>query len=99
MASMQGENRDAERLTAAECDRRALAALEEAGHRGLSASGVGYQIWPDRRFDPRGAGLAAIGVLRRLEKNGKVYQRWGTYNATWFARERSSDQGSPEKGE
>ncbi|MDE2907181.1 MAG: hypothetical protein OXQ28_14000 [Acidobacteriota bacterium] len=85
MASMRGANRDAERLTAAECDRRALAALAKAGYSGLSAAHVGYRIWPDRRFDARGAGLAAIRVLRRLEKAGKVSQTWMQYNARWFA--------------
>ena len=47
----------------------------------MSAASVGYRIWPDRRFDARGAGFAAIRVLRRLEKNGRVSQTWGTYNA------------------
>ena len=72
-----------ERLTADECDTRALKALEDAGHRGLTASDVGFKIWKDRKFDRRGAGFAAIRVLRRLEDAGKVNQTWGTYNATW----------------
>ena len=72
-----------ERLTADECDTRALKALGDASHRGLTASDVGLRIWNDRRLDRRGAGFAAIRVLQRLEATGKVRETWGKYNATW----------------
>ena len=84
MARPQQPEKKPERLTAAECDARALKALEAAGHRGLAAADVGRRIWKDRKFDARGAGFAAIRVLRRLENAGKVQQTWGTYNATWL---------------
>lgn len=90
MASMKGYNRDAEKLTAEECERRALAALEKAGNVGLGAADVGYRIWPDRRFDARGAGLAAIRVLRRLENAGKVGWRWTDYNRRWHHKRGAS---------
>ena len=95
MASARGTNANAERLTADECDRRALAALEKAGHRGLTAADVGFRIWPDRRFDRRGAGGAASRVLRRLEAAGKAYPTWGTYNASWHAVAKSD---APDSG-
>jgi len=94
MASARGYNTNAERLTAEECERRALAALKKSGHRGLTAADVGFQIWPDRRFDRRGAGGAAIRVLRRLARTGQAYQTWGTYNATWLAVEPKVHAGS-----
>ena len=72
-----------EQLTNDECDTRALKALENASPRGLTASDVGLRIWKDRRLDRRGAGFAAIRVLRRLEAAGKIREKWGTYNATW----------------
>lgn len=58
MASRRGQNRDAERLSANDCDRQALAALKEAGHYGPSAADVSYRSRPDRRFDARGTGFA-----------------------------------------
>ncbi|MCY4665907.1 MAG: hypothetical protein OXC00_14720 [Acidimicrobiaceae bacterium] len=79
-------NKDAKKLTADECDARALKALRDAGHKGLAAADVGFAIWTDRRFDRRGAGFAASKVLKRLETAGKAYQTWGTYNATWRAK-------------
>lgn len=88
MASARGMNENAERLSADECDRRALKALREARHQGLTAADVGFKVWTDRRFDRRGAGFAAIRVLKRLEAGGKVYQTFGTYNAIWLAVER-----------
>ena len=91
MASARGSNTNAERLTADECDRRALAALKEAGHHGLTAADVGFSIWPDRQFDRRGTGFAAIRVLRRLETAGKAYPTWGTHNATWLAAREESN--------
>ena len=94
MASARGCNTDAQRLTAEECERRALAAVKNSAHRGPTAADVGFQIWPDRRFDRRGAGGAAIRVLRRLERKGLAYQVWGTYNATWLATERKTNAAS-----
>ena len=58
MPSMGGANHNAELLTAAECHRRALAALANAGYSGLSTADVDYRLWRDQRFDARGAGLA-----------------------------------------
>ena len=90
MASSRGRNENAERLSAAECERRALAALIESGDNGLSAADVGCRIGPDRDLDRRGAGFAAIRILRRLQTAGKAYPTWATYNARWLAASKRS---------
>lgn len=82
-------NDEAAKLDAAECDRRALEALRKSEPRGLAASEVGRQVWPDRTFDPRGAGLAASRILARLRKRGLAGARWNEYQQIWHATSRT----------
>lgn len=80
------KNLGAERLTAEECDRRAVEALRAAGHQGLEAASVGAAIWRDRKLDRRGFGFAAVKVLERLARRGVVRFQFGEFNRTWYLR-------------
>ena len=93
-------NRDKPRVGRAECDRRALSALLDAGGRGLQAATIAAAIWPERKFDRRGAGFAAQPTLLRLRDRGLAKQRWDRPGiTTWTASAAARVGHDPTAGE
>ncbi len=94
------KNLNKPRRSRTECDRRALAALLDAGGRGLQAATIALTIWPERKFDRRGAGFAAQPTLLRLRDRGLAKQRWdkpGVTTWTASAAARAEHDGSAAK--